>query len=86
MALRCVVMIEKVPGAVHHQEADQPAALIDHGDAHFAAELVRLGHGGEHHLHARFVGEPMGGDDFRHDQSPNRDIDRNHMTQNRLPC
>jgi len=28
MALRCVVMIEKVPGAVHHQERDQPATLV----------------------------------------------------------
>ncbi len=54
--------------AVHHQEGDHPAALVDHRKADLAAERVGLGDAGGKHLEARFLGEPVGGDDVGHDE------------------
>jgi hypothetical protein len=55
-----------MPRAVHHQERDQPAALVDHGERDLAAELIRFRHTGGDHLQTSLVGQTVGGNDIRH--------------------
>jgi aerobic carbon-monoxide dehydrogenase small subunit len=56
----------EMPRAVHHQEGDQPAALVDHRERDLAAELIRFRHAGGNHFLARLVGQPVGGHKIRH--------------------
>jgi len=55
-----------VSRAIHHQKANQPAALIDHRQRDLAAERLGLGHAGLDHLQARFMGEPVSGNKIGH--------------------
>src|SRR5262249_43815827 len=59
----------KVARPVHHQEGDEPAALIGHRQADLAAKLVRLGDAGREHLEARRLGEAMACNEIRHGES-----------------
>jgi hypothetical protein len=75
----------KLPRAVHHQKADQPAALIDHGERDLAAERLCLGDANLDHLQARFMGEPVGGNKIGHAALPPRSRSIGNDTKTVLP-
>src|SRR4051794_32165368 len=56
--------------AIHHQESDKPAALVDHRETDLAAELVCLRDPRREHLEARLLGEPMARHEIRHGARP----------------